>query len=133
LLTRLLVEDLLRRVLVVLQDEPQRDRAIAVLGLVEAEAVPPGTEAVAHDGVAALTRPADPGVMDDPEALAREARAHNELLLAALQRGPVVPLRFGTHFRDTADIVAWLERDSDRLARELERLRNCIEWGGQLE
>jgi hypothetical protein len=132
LLRRLFTDDLLRRVVALLQPERRDEPAIAVLGLVEAEAVPEGLDAVVRDGVAALIRRSGADVGDDPEALAREVRAHNDLLLAALQRGPVVPLRFGIHFRDEADVEAWLERDDGRLAAELERLRDRVEWGVQV-
>ena len=69
-----------------------------------------------------------PGDLDDEARLERLVRAHNELLLGALEAGAVVPFRFGTTFPDRAALDEWLERHRIELAAELERLRGTAEW-----
>lgn len=69
-----------------------------------------------------------PGDLDDEARLERLVRAHNELLVGALEDGAVVPFRFGTTFPDRAALEAWLERHREPLAAELERLRGTAEW-----
>jgi hypothetical protein len=66
--------------------------------------------------------------IDYPKRLEGQMRAHSDLLLAAMKRGPVVPVRFGTFFPSTVDAAGWLERNEPLLHRELERLRNKAEW-----
>jgi hypothetical protein len=91
-----------------------------------------GTSLVALAGVADGLRPLvldlAPGDLDDESRLERLVRAHNELLLGALEEGAVVPFRFGTTFPDRAALDAWLERHRDTLSAELERLRGTAEW-----
>jgi hypothetical protein len=69
-----------------------------------------------------------PGDLDYEARLERLVRAHNELLLGALEEGAVVPFRFGTTFPDRPSLDAWLELHRDALASELERLRDTAEW-----
>jgi hypothetical protein len=91
-----------------------------------------GTPLVALAGVADEVRPLvlelAPGDLDDEARLERLVRAHNELLLGALEEGAVVPFRFGTTFPDRAALEAWLERHRAALSVELERLRGKAEW-----
>jgi hypothetical protein len=91
-----------------------------------------GRPVVALAGVADNLRPLvlelAPGDLDDEARLERLVRAHNELLLGALEEGAVVPFRFGTTFPDRAALDAWLERHRVELSVELERLRGTAEW-----
>ena len=91
-----------------------------------------GTPLVALAGVADGLRPLvldlAPGDLDDEARLERLVRAHNELLLGALEDGAVVPFRFGTTFPDRAALDGWLEQHREALSAELERLRNTAEW-----
>jgi len=91
-----------------------------------------GTPLVALAGVADGLRPLvldlEPGDLDDEARLERLVRAHNELLLGALEDGAVVPFRFGTTFPDRAALDGWLEQHREALSAELERLRNTAEW-----
>lgn len=90
-----------------------------------------GRPLVALAGVAGGVRPLvlelAPGELEDEAKLERLVRAHNELLLGALEEG-VVPFRFGTTFPDRAALEDWLERHRAGLAAELERLRGKAEW-----
>jgi hypothetical protein len=91
-----------------------------------------GRPLVALAGVADDLRPLvldlAPGDLDDEARLERLVRAHNELLLGALEEGAVVPFRFGTTFPDRAALDDWLERHRIALGAELERLRGTAEW-----
>jgi hypothetical protein len=91
-----------------------------------------GRPLVALAGVADDLRPLvlelAPGDLDDETRLERLVRAHNELLLGALEDGTVVPFRFGTTFPDRTALDDWLARHRDALAAELERLRGTAEW-----
>jgi hypothetical protein len=109
-LRRLFADDLLRRVGERLGGRP----LVALAGVAE--------------GVQPLVLDLEPGDLDDESRLERLVRAHNELLLKALEAGAVVPFRFGTTFPDRDALDAWLERHRDALAAELERLRGTEEW-----
>ena len=109
-LRRLFADDLLRRVGERLGGRP----LVALAGVA--------------DGLQPLVLELAPGDLDDEARLERLVRAHNELLLGALEDGAVVPFRFGTTFPDRAALDAWLERHRAALASELERLRDTAEW-----
>jgi hypothetical protein len=109
-LRRLFADDLLRRVGERLGGRP----LVALAGVA--------------DGVQPLVLELAPGDLDDEARLERLVRAHNELLLEALEAGAVVPFRFGTTFPDRAALDDWLEQHREALASELERLRGTAEW-----
>jgi hypothetical protein len=109
-LRRLFADDLLRRV-----DERLGGRPLVALAGVA-------------DGVRPLVLELAPGDLDDEARLERLVRAHNELLVGALEEGAVVPFRFGTTFPDRVALDHWLERHRDALSAELERLRGTAEW-----
>jgi len=109
-LRRLFADDLLRRVGERLGGRP----LVALAGVA--------------DGLEPLVLDLAPGDLDDESRLERLVRAHNELLLGALEEGAVVPFRFGTTFPDWAALDAWLERHRVALSVELERLRDTAEW-----
>lgn len=109
-LRRLFADDLLRRVGERLGGRP----LVALAGVA--------------DGLRPLVLELAPGDLDDESRLERLVREHNELLLAALEEGAVVPFRFGTTFPDRAALDAWLERHRAALTVELERLRGTAEW-----
>jgi hypothetical protein len=109
-LRRLFADDMLRRVGERLGGKP----LVALAGVA--------------DGVRPLVLDLAPGDLDNEARLERLVRAHNELLLGALEAGAVVPFRFGTTFPDRAALEDWLERHRAALAAELERLRGTAEW-----
>jgi hypothetical protein len=109
-LRRLLADDLLRRVGERLGGKP----LVALAGVA--------------DGLRPLVLDLAPGDLDDEARLERLVRAHNELLLGALEAGAVMPFRFGTTFPDRTALDDWLERHREALAAELERLRGTAEW-----
>jgi hypothetical protein len=109
-LRRLFADDLLRRVGERLGGKP----LVALAGVA--------------DGLRPLVLDLAPGDLDDEARLERLVRAHNELLLGALEEGAVVPFRFGTTFPDRAALEDWLARHREALAAELERLRGTAEW-----
>lgn len=80
------------------------------------------------DGIRPLVLELAPGDLDDETRLEQLVRAHNDLLLGALENGAVVPFRFGTTFPDHAALEAWLDQHRTGLAAELERLRGTAEW-----
>jgi hypothetical protein len=109
-LRRLFADDLLRRVGERLGGRP----LVALAGVA--------------DGVQPLVLDLAPGDLDDEARLERLVRAHNELLVGALEEGAVVPFRFGTTFPDRASLDDWLERHREALSAELERLGGTAEW-----
>ena len=109
-LRRLFADDLLRRV-----GDQLGGRAVVALAGVA-------------DGVRPLVLDLAPGDLENEARLEQLVRAHNELLLGALEEGAVVPFRFGTTFPDRPALDAWLERHRTALAVELERLRDTAEW-----
>jgi len=109
-LRRLFADDLLRRVGEQVGGQP----LVALAGV--------------GDGLRALVLELAPGDLDDEARLERLVRAHNELLVGALEDGAVVPFRFGTTFSDRAALDTWLERHRPALSAELERLRDTAEW-----
>jgi hypothetical protein len=109
-LRRLFADDLLRRVGERLAGRP----LVALAGVA--------------DGIRPLVLELQPGDLENEARLEGLVRAHNELLLAALQEGGVVPFRFGTTFPDGAALDDWLERHRTALASELDRLRGTAEW-----
>jgi hypothetical protein len=113
-LRRLFADDLLRRV----GRQLDGRHLVALAGVV--------------DGVRPLVLELEPGDLDDETRLERLVRAHNDLLLGALEEGTVVPFRFGTTFPDRAALEAWLERNGHALGSELERLRGKAEWSVEL-
>jgi hypothetical protein len=109
-LCRLFADDLLRRIGERLGGQP----LVALVGVA--------------DGVRPLVLDLAPGALDDEARLERLVRTHNELLVGALEKGAVVPFRFGTTFPDRTALDDWLERHRDALSAELERLRGTAEW-----
>jgi Gas vesicle synthesis protein GvpL/GvpF len=109
-LRRLFADDLLRRIGVRLVGQ----ELVALAGV--------------GDGLRPLVLELQPGDLDDEARLEQLVRAHNDLLLAALEEGAVVPFRFGTTFPDRAALESWIERNRIALAAELERLRGTAEW-----
>jgi gas vesicle protein GvpL/GvpF len=111
-LKRLFVDDLLERALAALEPSPP---SLGLVGVVEEEG---------H--VVPLVQALDPASLGDTAALEAAARAHNDLLL---DRGPVVPFRFGTAFPTRDALDGWLREHEYELLAELERLRGAVEWG----
>jgi len=109
-LRRLFADDLLRRVGERIGGRP----LVALAGVA--------------DGLQPLVLELEPGDLDDEARLERLVRAHNELLLGALEEGAVVPFRFGTTFPDRATLEEWLAGHREALSAEVERLRGTAEW-----
>lgn len=109
-LRRLLADDLLRRV----GERLGGQRLVALAGVA--------------DGLRPLVLELEPGDLDNEARLEQLVREHNELLLAALEEGAVVPFRFGTTFPDRAALGSWLDGHRTALDHELERLRGTAEW-----
>jgi hypothetical protein len=97
-----------------------------------------GTELVVDGRLAALVGevPLDefaeeelPQRLNDREWLERTARAHEDALAAAAAVGAVVPLRFGTVYRDRDDVAALLRARRHELESALDRVRGRVELG----
>jgi gas vesicle protein GvpL/GvpF len=81
--------------------------------------------AVADGELAALTSPV---ASTNVRAKRRDLLNHSEVLAAALERGTVLPLRFGVVFEDeTALVDGFLRPRSDELAALLRRFEGCVE------
>lgn len=68
----------------------------------------------------------------DLEWIGTNARAHEAVLCSALDGGPVLPLRFGTVFRDREAVAEVLRRHRAELVAELERMAGVREWGAKV-
>jgi Gas vesicle synthesis protein GvpL/GvpF len=55
--------------------------------------------------------------------------AHERVVEDIMERGPVLPLRFGTQLQGEEDLAAGLTERRDELLRALERVRGCVELG----
>jgi Gas vesicle synthesis protein GvpL/GvpF len=60
--------------------------------------------------------------------LAGAVRAHERVALHALDRAPVLPMRFGTVYASLDDVHAMLHRHQSSLLAELHRLAGSTEW-----
>jgi hypothetical protein len=60
--------------------------------------------------------------------LAGAVRAHERVASHALERAPVLPMRFGTVYSSLADVHAMLLRHQSSLLAELQRLAGGTEW-----
>jgi hypothetical protein len=109
-LRRVFADDLLRRALAHVTDR----RVLVLVGIGE--------------NVTPLVREVNESALYDDAALESELRAHNEMLLEALERGGVIPFRFGTAFPDRTTLERWVDDHRDELAHELARLRDKAEW-----
>jgi hypothetical protein len=98
--------------------------AISLVGVVPVESALDG---ITCGRVKALVTQLDARELEDAQALECHVRAHNDVLLGALET-PVVPIRFGTLFADAADVGAWLERNEAALLDELRQLQDAGEW-----
>lgn len=106
-----------------------------VYGVTEA---PAPAESVERDGLAAVVRevPLDefgeealPERLNDRDWLERQARAHEDVLQAVAAVAPVVPLRFGTIYRDRREVERMLDERREELLATLERVRGHVELG----
>jgi len=70
--------------------------------------------------------------LNDVDWLEGKARAHEEVLDAALSRMTVVPMRLCTIYRTEAQVREMLERERDLLLDALDRLAGKTEWGVKL-
>jgi hypothetical protein len=70
--------------------------------------------------------------LNDLDWLERVARAHEAVLEAALEHGPIVPLRLCTIYEDEAGVRSMLASEDVRLRDALERLDGRLEWGVKL-
>jgi hypothetical protein len=56
-------------------------------------------------------------------------RLHESIVEAALAKGPVLPMKFGTIFLETETIRAFIRSNARRIQEALEFLRDKEEWG----
>lgn len=104
-------------------------------GLVGLDGVTP-LIAVAGGPLAAIACDIDPrlleGVADEPfgpdSRLAGLAARHDEVVRALFDRGPVLPLRFGTVLTSRAAAATTLARGRERFLGELARVEGAVEW-----
>jgi hypothetical protein len=93
---------------------------------------------IAGGGLAALASPVPierfgeaplTAALEDLERLEALARAHEQVIERALERGAVVPFRLCTIYEDADGVRSMLEREHAALAAALDRLRGSVEWG----
>lgn len=95
-------------------------------GFISSEKAPHGVFAVSGDGLTAFVAP----VSVEEQAPSREAMMAHERVVAALYTlTTVVPVSFGTIFRDQTEVVRLLELNSEQLKAALKRLEGRIEVG----
>ncbi len=69
---------------------------------------------------------------DDAQWLSRVAVVHNEIVAAAWQCPPVMPLPLGALFRSRSSMLAKISQRESDVVRLLLRLGSCQEWAGKL-
>ncbi|MFQ3661776.1 MAG: GvpL/GvpF family gas vesicle protein [Chloroflexaceae bacterium] len=79
--------------------------------------------------LAAFTPEAVRARQDDLAWLANQVRLHQEVLARALSQATVVPLRFGTVFRDAEGVRAMVREHAARFREALTYLAGRQEWG----
>jgi len=93
---------------------------------------------VAENGLAALSSPvplAEFGEealrrkLEDLRWLEEKVRLHEAIVEAALAKGPLLPMKFGTIFLDRERIRAVIRRNARRIRDALEFLGDKLEWG----
>lgn len=93
---------------------------------------------IAENGIAALASPvslAEFGAealrrnLDDVRWLEEKARLHESIVEAALAKGPVLPMKFGTIFLDVERIREVIRGSAQRMREALEFLSDKEEWG----
>jgi hypothetical protein len=63
----------------------------------------------------------------EPRTEAEMLWRHEQVVEAAMEQGPALPVRFGTTFADVEALCLVLEREGDRLGRQLRRVTGCVE------
>ena len=93
---------------------------------------------IAENGVSALASPvplAEFGEealrhnLEDLCWLEEKVRLHETIVESALSKGPLLPMKFGTIFRNAETIRAVIRRNTRRIQEALEFLRDKEEWG----
>lgn len=95
-------------------------RTIAAAGLVAVV----GDVPLDAFGEAALRRN-----LEDLDWLAAIARAHDVIIAALGEAGPVVPIRLATVYRDDESVRLVLQRRADEFGTTLDRVAGRTEWG----
>ena len=67
--------------------------------------------------------------LEDVRWLEEKVRLHESIVEAALAKGPVLPMKFGTIFLNVETIRAVLWRNARRIREALEFLSDKVEWG----
>lgn len=93
---------------------------------------------IAENGIAALASPvllAEFGEevlrqnLKDLRWLEEKVCLHEAIVEAALAKGPVLPMKFGTIFLNTETIRVVMRRNARRIQEALEFLKDKVEWG----
>lgn len=67
--------------------------------------------------------------LEDLDWLATVARAHDTVIAALVERGPVAPVRLATVYHDDASVRTAVEERSADFERTLEHVSRRVEWG----
>ena len=67
--------------------------------------------------------------LEDMEWLEEKVRLHEAIVEAALAKGPLLPMKFGTIFLDPETVRAVIRRNAQRIREALEFLGDKVEWG----
>lgn len=130
-----------------LKQDALPQRCLYVYGIVDR---PPQSEGSGESGdgweltgtgrVAVAHRWLDPAELDDLNAdvaegsrLADLARRHDFVVRALASRGAVLPVRLGTLLPDRASVLRLLHDSEQRLAAELDRIRDRGEWAVRIK
>ncbi|WP_020658731.1 GvpL/GvpF family gas vesicle protein [Amycolatopsis benzoatilytica] len=67
--------------------------------------------------------------LEDLDWLAAVARAHDAVIVALAEQGPVAPVRLATVYRDDESVRSAVEARSGQFSRTLDRVSGRTEWG----
>lgn len=70
-----------------------------------------------------------PSRLNDLEWLESRAKAHQRVVDASRQRGPTVPMKFCTIYRDESGVRSLLEQHAAALEEALDEVTGRVEWG----
>lgn len=105
---------------------------IYLYAITDREAAAPATLGLVEKEVQLVKAPEAAGLYSSHQQLEIRAQAdmlwrHEQVVEAAMEAAPTLPVRFGTTFENKATLLSLLTREGARLRRQLDAVRGCVE------